>query len=733
MRGHGFGTGPVFLASICTVLGAVMFLRFGYAVGNVGLLGALAIIFLGHMVTIPTALAIAEIATNRRVEGGGEYFIVSRSFGRSIGGAIGVPLFLSQAISVGFYMIAFAEAFRFMAPWVESTLGIPFDVRMVSVPATLALVALTLTRGASMGVKALYVVAAILAVSLVMFFLGGPIGEAADASGGIVSQLDSPDPFILVFAIVFPAFTGMTAGVGLSGDLKNPRRSIPLGILSATMVGMVTYVALVTKLAGSATSVQLDANQMIMADIALWGPIIPIGLAAATLSSALGSILVAPRTLQAIGSDGILPSPIANGFVAQGLGEENEPRNATWITAAVALVMVFLGSVDLVARIISMFFMVTYGALCTVSFLEHFAARPSYRPSFRSKWYISLFGAVMCLLVMFQMNPIYAVLSILILAILYWVIGSRSDGKNDLSSIFEGVAAQATRYLQIKLQKGAPDDWRPSVVMITPRTFDRSSPIQLLAWICRRYGFGTYLHFIKGRLDRKTYLESVEISRRLVEIVSSKHSEIYVDTMISPSMASALAQTLQVPGVSGIDNNTILFEFSIHDEPEVLEQMQSGLSLASVPRLNRLVLRHGDHFFGNRRSIHVWLTWHDYRNANLMILLAYILLGHPDWKDGEISVFAAYPHDQVTERTHQLNQMIDEGRLALSNKNVQVIPTDDRVDFTRLVQNRSGNADLVLLGFTESRRAEKGADLFLRHPTLRDILFVSAAEQIDIE
>ena len=725
----------MFLASLSTILGAIMFLRFGYAVGNVGLLGALAIIGLGHLVTVPTALAIAEIATNRRVEGGGEYFIISRSFGRSIGGAIGISLFLSQAISTGFYMIAFAEAFRPIAPILQEQLAITFDTRMVSVPATLVLVVLTLTRGAALGVKALWVVAGVLFVSLAMFFMGGPSEGADLAASPILGATPDSAPFILVFAICFPAFTGMTAGVGLSGDLKRPRHSIPLGILSATLVGMVVYVALVVKLSISATPEALvDTNRLVMADVALWGPIIPIGLACATLSSALGSVLVAPRTLQALGADGILPNEGANGFVAAGVGDANEPRNATAVTAVVALAIAFLGSVDLVARIISMFFMVTYGALCAISFLEHFAARPSYRPSFRSKWYISLFGAVICLLTMFQMGPLYAVVSIVLMTGLYLVIRRGHEGRDDLSSIFGGVMAQATRYFQIKLQKSPTSpEWRPSVIAITPRTFDRSSPLQFMSWICDRFGFGTYLHFIPGRLDRKTYLESIEVHRRLVDMTAEKHSEIYVDTIISPSMASALAQSLQVPGVSGIENNTILFEFSVHDGTEVLDELHAGLGLASVPRMNRLVLRHGDHFFGNRKSIHVWLTWHDYRNANLMILLAYILLGHRDWKGGEISVFAAYPHGQVAERTAELDAMIDEGRLHLSRKNVQVIPTDDRVDYGRLVQNRSADADLVILGFTEARRREKGAELFAKHAGLRDVMFVSAARQIEIE
>ncbi|MBT8336490.1 MAG: amino acid permease, partial [Gemmatimonadetes bacterium] len=195
-RGYGFGTAPVFLASISTILGAVMFLRFGYAVGHTGILGAMAIVVVGHLVTIPTALAIAEIATNRRVEGGGEYFIISRSFGTTIGGAIGISLYLSQAISVAFYMIAFGEAFSPLVAPIEAAIGMGFDLRFVSMPGLLALTALVVLRGADLGVRALYVVAAILGVSLVMFFLGGTIEgfDAQDVSvfGGIADA----DPFM---------------------------------------------------------------------------------------------------------------------------------------------------------------------------------------------------------------------------------------------------------------------------------------------------------------------------------------------------------------------------------------------------------------------------------------------------------------------------------------------------------------------------------------------------------
>ena len=380
-----------------------------------------------------------------------------------------------------------------------------------------------------------------------------------------------------------------------------------------------------------------------------------------------------------------------------------------------------------------MFFMVTYGALCAISFLEYFAARPSYRPSFRSKWYVSLFGAGMCLVLMLQMDLLFAMGAIALMAGLYSMIRRGRKGVDDLAQIFHGVMTQATRYLQIRLQKMRPDDWRPSVIMISPRTFDRTAPVQLLEWLCNRYGFGTYFHYIEGKLTEENFRESQAVRDRLVQAMSERKGAIYMDTMISPSMTSALAQSLQMPGVSGMANNTLLLEFGRHDGAEVLDEVVSGMLMAGVPRMNRLVLRHGENFFGTRKSIHVWLTWHDARNANLMILLSYILLGHRDWHGAEVSLFAAYPHREVKERAEEIHRMISEGRLLISEKNVLVIPTADGIDFERLVEARSAKADLVMVGFTDTRLLQKRADLFLRFPELRDVLFVSAEETIFID
>ena len=404
-------------------------MRFGYAVAHVGLWGSLMIIVIGHLVTIPTVLAVSEIATNRRVAGGGAYYIISRSFGTSIGGSIGIALYLSQAISVAFYLVAFAEAFKPVSEWVAATYAVDADPRWVSLPCTVLLAVLMLTKGADLGVRAPWIVCAILGASIVAFLLGQPPESIRPDGLNLTARIEGGDAFGIVFATCFPAFTGMIAGLGLSGDLKNPQKSIPIGIISATLAGMVVYALVAIKLALSATPEALAADQFVMAQIALWGPAIYVGLGAAALSSALGSILVAPRTLQALARDNVLPVPKLNRLLGQGWGKAQEPVYATCVSSAIAITFVVLGDIDFIAQILSMFFMVTYGALCAVSFLEYFAGNPSYRPTFHSRWYLSLLGAVMCGLMMIQMNALYALVAISLMVATYFGLRRYAAGR----------------------------------------------------------------------------------------------------------------------------------------------------------------------------------------------------------------------------------------------------------------------------------------------------------------
>lgn len=731
----GFGTAPVFLTAISTILGAVLFLRFGYVVGSVGFFGSLAIIGLSHLVTIPTAMAIAEIATNEKVEGGGEYFIISRSFGLNIGAAIGVALFISQAVSVAFYVIAFAEAFRPVLSFLNDSydLGLK-DIRIVSIPALVLLGVLMLTKGADLGVKALYIVASVLLFSLVMFFFGSSIADVSSSSNSLFDKLEGGDGFFIVFAICFPAFTGMTAGVGLSGDLRNPRKSIPLGTLAATFIGMVIYVFLAYKFSISAKPEDLVNDQLIMSQIAVWGPIIPIGLACATVSSALGSILVAPRTLQALAADKIFPKKSINSFLAKGKGVKKEPMNATALSLVIALVFVVLGDVDMVARVISMFFMVTYGALCLISFLQHFAGDPSYRPSFKSKWYISLIGAVLCVFLMFKMQPLYAVLSILFMFLIYLGISKHLGGKQGVAKIFQGVIFQLSRRMQVFLQKADKEvieSWRPSVICISKDSFERTSAFELMTWVSHRYGFGTYLHFVKGYVSKESCEAAENIHAQLIKQADLTKSNVYIDTLISPSTTTAVAQSIQLPSVSGKDYNTYLFEY-FRDHEGCTNDILENLQIVKAAGFDISILSSSERGFGFQSQIHIWITQNDIDNASLMILMAYVIAGHPDWKKAQIKIFAIFPEAEIDKENERIMELISEGRLPITKRNVEIIPLREGVTTKEIVREKSKKADLSIVGFKTEMVKQVGKEVFEHYDGLGNILFVNSIKEKEI-
>ncbi|MBN2484459.1 MAG: amino acid permease [Bacteroidales bacterium] len=742
MKGKiGFGTMPVFLTAISTILGAILFLRFGYAVGSVGFMGTLLIIIVGHMVTIPTALSLSEIATNQKVEGGGEYFIVSRSFGLNIGATIGIALYLSQAISVAFYIIAFTESFEpvftRVNSWSSEALGFEFPRQLISVPAMFGLSVLILRKGATMGVKALYFVVAILALSLFLFFIGDT-GYVPEENSGVFSFQagNIKENFFIVFAVIFPAFTGMTAGVGLSGDLRDPSKSIPLGTTTATIFGMFVYILIAYKLTISASMEELSSDYYIMRKIAVFGfLVVPLGLAASTLSSAIGSILVAPRTLQALAVDNSIPIKPLNKILAKGRGKNNEPYFATIVTSIIAMCFVILGEVDTVARIISMFFMVTYGSLCLISFLYHFGADPSYRPSFRSKWYVSLVGFVLCVWLMFKMDRAYANVAILSMVVLYFIVSNKHKERGGMQELFKGVVFQLSRKMQIYIQKNTrvnkDEKWRPSVVCISGDTFERDKVLRLLDWISDKYGFGTYIHLIEDYFSRASHQKSDEIHARLLERIGKK-SNIYIDTLISPSYTSAIAQTIQLPGISGMPNNMFLFEFD-KQNPVDLPQIAENLTLIKAANLDIAILASTSRKINFNKGIHVWIKNTDFENSNLMILLSYIIISHHEWKNSRIRIFEIAPQGKHDEYKARLLEIISEGRLPISPANVEIIESNPDVSIRKIISQKSVDAGLTLIGFHEDQIKRSASQLVEGYELMGDILFVNASTHKNID
>jgi amino acid transporter len=731
-----FGTAPVFFTAISTILGAILFLRFGYAVGTVGYVGIIFILILGHMVTIPTSLAISELATNKRVEGGGEYFIISRSFGLNIGATIGIALYLSQAISVAFYVIAFTEAFQFLFDYLRDTYAFFLPRQAISIPIMLILSVLILKKGANLGVKALYFVVAILAISIILFFLGNTeaTNEISFSLGN--AKFRNSEQFYIVFAIIFPAFTGMTAGVGLSGDLKNPAKSIPLGTVTATVLGFIIYFFISYKLANSASPEEIVGNQFVMSEIALLGWIfIPLGLAASTISSALGSVMVAPRTLQALANDKSFPVKMINRWLSKARINDNEPINASLITCIIALVFVALGDVDVVAQIISMFFMITYGSLCLISFLNHFGASPSYRPSFKSKWYISLIGFMTSVYVMFQISIVYSFLAFSIMVLLYIYINYIHKNRKGLSSIFTNTIFQINRNLQLYLQKSkvvkSSSDWRPSVICISKNSFSRDSAFKLTNWISYKYGFGTYLHRIEEYCSANTFEKSQHELNRLINNYGD-NSHVYIDTIISPSYTSAIAHAIQIPSISGMENNMLILEYD-KENPDGLVDIIDNFKLINSSNFDVCIFASSRKPIIYKNGIHKWIKTTDAENANLMIILSFILLGHPDWKNSNIKIFDICKQDEINEVKKQMSELIEKGRLPITSQNINILVKEVDKSYNSIINSISTDAGLTIIGFHEESIRHFNTSAFEGYDDLGNVLFVNSYKNKLIE
>jgi amino acid transporter len=732
----GFGTAPVYLTAISTILGAILFLRFGYATGELGFFGVVLIIVLGHAITIPTALAISEISTNTRVEGGGEYFIISRSFGLKIGSTIGIALYISQAVSVAFYIIAFAEAFEPLFNWWKQKFEYELPRQVISIPSLCILSYIILKKGAGSGMKLLYIVNAILILSLLFFFIGKPI-TGNDSESVIIDNFKflNKDSFFVIFAICFPAFTGITAGVGLSGDLRNPGKSIPLGTIAGTFTGLTVYLLVVWKLAVSAPAADLAGNQLIMSKIAVWGAvIIPFGLASCTLSSAIGSFIVAPRTLQAIALDKSFPVKRINTFFAHGKGAAREPVNASVLTFLIAFVFVIMGSVDAVAGIISMFFLISYGSLCLISFLNHFGSPPSYRPRFKSKWYISLGGFLLSVWAMFRIDSLYTVLSYAVIVVLYLIVEHYNKDQKGLVNIFKGSIFQLNRRLQVYMQKNHSgfdnEEWRPAAICISQNSFEREKVLELMKWISHKHGFGTYFHYIEGYYSRQTYLESRKI---LAQLITQRESgSFYIDTMISPSYTSAIAQIIQSPSISGMENNMVMFEFD-RNRIDELERILENINLVKSGDFDICILGTSSFPVRYRNGIHVWIRSVDDKNTNLMILLGYIILSHPEWSKSYIKILNISPAGKEKETKKGLEERIAAGRLPITLTNIEIVTFVENQAIGEVITEYSKYAGLTIIGFREEIIKHNPAAFFSDFHGIGDILFVNASTSRNID
>ncbi len=665
----------VFTPSILTILGVIMYLRLGWVTGQAGLLGALAIVLLSHLITLSTGLSVSAIATNRTVGAGGAYNIISRSLGAPVGAAIGIPLFLAQALSVTFYIVGFTESLRALVP--------SLDERLVGSGILVALMLIS-AKSAALAIKSQYLVMAAIAVSLISLFLG----TSSDPPSEIAWTNPDGVGFGAVFAVFFPAVTGIMAGVGMSGDLRNPRKDLPRGTLAAIAVGLIVYLVLPIWFAMNVRPEALIGQTDIAWSLSRVPALIFLGVWGATLSSALGSILTAPRTLQALASDGLAPA-----ILARGSGPSNEPRMGLLVTFALAEVGILLGNLDVIAPILTMFFLATYGLTNLACGLERWAASPSFRPDFKVPAWVSLLGALACFYVMSVIN-LGAMLVALFFCFVLFALTERRDLDTTYGDARHGIWAAIARTALLNLRGATfhPSNWRPNLVILGGDPDQRPWLLALGSALVQDRGIVTYFRLLKGSV-RDRAAERKELEESLEARLADRLPNVFYRVDVVDRIYDGIVNVAQSYGVGSFQANSVMLGWTRTPG----RQAEYLAMLRDMSRLDKslfLVHWNAEDGVGDREHIHIW--WGGMQgNGGLMLLIGHLLQAHDKWRQAQVTVITVV-EDDVQQRAAE-NHMIDVLATARVKADVRVLLREGR-SIPAIMTEQSAEADLTILG-----------------------------------
>jgi amino acid transporter len=650
-RSSKFGTfGGVFTPAILTILGVIMYLRLPWVVGNGGLWMAWGIVVVAHVVSLTTGLSVSSMATDKRVKAGGSYYILSRSLGLPIGGALGIALFVGLSFSVSLYVIGFSESVLgyFGHELSSANIRVVGSIMLGSV-ATVTLISTALA------IKTQYFIMAAIAISLGSILIGSDLPRPETVH---FEPIAGGAGFAVLFGIFFPAVTGFEAGVSMSGDLKDPKRSIPVGTMAAIFFGLAVYIALSYFLAWRIPAEELANNPRVLLEYSFMGELVVPGIWGATISSALGSILGAPRILQACAVDGIGPR-----LFAKGTGAANEPRNALLLTTFIAWGGVLVGELDIIARVVSMFFLTSYGFLNLAAFIESWVS-PDFRPDFRIPRIVSLIGSVTCFALMIQMDIAAMVGATVAMAALYAVL-KRRELVLEGGDAWSGVFAALVRWSLGRLSRDGGEherNWRPHIIS---------------------FG-GDGVHALAEQFVGRSGLLS-----DLSEEAGPGTTDAW----------TARTQACRYHGLPGLAPNTVLLDLddmlaSPHEAQQFLEQLDSS-------RYNVLVTRPRATVVPGR--IDVW--WRG-RGGSLAFALALVrsITTARRWRRAGVR-FNIPMHNAAERRIveRRISHWLEQARVEADLRSVN---PNERPAF----ESESADAALTLLGLPEAPDPEEWAD-----------------------
>lgn len=714
----GLGTfGGVFTPSILTILGVIMYLRFGWVVGHVGLWQTLAIVTISTSITFLTGLSISAIATDQVVKAGGAYYMISRSLGIETGGAVGIPLYFAQAFSVALYTIGFAESLVQVFPGLNQTL--------VALITTILVTALAL-QSAEIAIKAQYFIMAAIVVSLISLAFGHSVPPTT------LTPPEEPGSvgFWAVLAVFFPAVTGIMSGVNMSGDLKDPTKSIPIGTMAAIAVGYVIYMLIPLLLVFRADPTSLITEPLIMRRMAFWGDAILLGVWGATLSSAIGSILGAPRVLQALARDGILPRKLR--WLGHGNGPSDEPRLGTLFTLGVALAAVSVGDLNLIAPVLTMFFLTTYMVLNVAAGVEGFLQSPSFRPTFKVHWGLSLLGALGCMAIMFLINAVATVMAALIvLGIYLWL--ERREIQGAWGDVRQGLWMTLVRTGLFRIE-GALDakNWRPHMLVFSGAPTKRWHLVELAAALTHNRGLITVASVLPPGSRSGAQQETMETT--LQDYLERQGIQAFVRLVTASDPFAGMEKLVEAYGIGPLMPNTVLVGDT--ENPASRDRFCEMIAKCHEAKRNVVIFRSQPERYdrirqrpSRLRRIDVW--WGGLQaNGGLMLILAYLLRTSWPWRDAEICLNLVVSNQSAQQAAEQnLEQLVEKLRIGATPR---VIVAEDR-SFDTILQTTSEKADLVFLGLATPH--DQFADYYQaqqhRTASLPTTVFVLASEDLE--
>ncbi|MFP4017298.1 MAG: amino acid permease [Halanaerobiales bacterium] len=691
-----FGTfSGVFVPTLLTILGVILFLREGWVVGNAGLLGAWLVIMVSFTITACTALSLSSITTNIRIGAGGAFSVISQSLGLEVGGSIGVPLYLSQTLAVSMYIFGFRSGWLWLFPNHPALL---VDLTVFFLIFLIAYIS------AGFAFKIQYVILGIIAAALLSIGWAGATGsmqysfEWWGSFPGSIENGFQGVGFWAVFAVFFPASTGIMAGANMSGDLKNPRKSIPLGTLGAIALSLVIYLAIAYWLARSANTTELLNNYTVMIDKAAWGPAVIAGLLGATFSSGLSSIVGAPRILQALGEHNILPK--SKWFAKK--SKKGEPRNSLFLTAAIVLGAIMLRDLNVIAPLITMFFLLTYTMINVVVLIEQRLHLVSFRPMFKIPWIISLLGAVGCIFAMFIINPAFSMVAILIVLVIHAYLIKRhlkAPFGDVRSGLFVALAEWAVQKVH-QLTSSRERTWKANLLL----------PVTDSKWLARSYDFIKDICYPKGFIkavgltDRGDKEKLFEVLPDFIE--TAREDNIFATwTIITASEFNEnLKAGVQTLGGSFFKPNIILLQMPPEDA-ELEEELKGVIQVCHESDIGVLLYDEDvGKVMGEKNEINVWFQnngpdWQvdmDLDNQDLALLMAYKF--KINWKADLRMVAEVKDEKNKKHASGFLNLVAETGRIAnaeyfvtmpedrdeVPGADLQILPLPEEPDFSEL-------------------------------------------------